>query len=120
MSSKNVFNETNRSYLETAEGSAAYIVDLGAMDRKGRRHGAEVRTSEYTYRAMTAEEVARERTWWRINPGHYFTVIVQALKNGKNWGASQPRHFFSTLAERDDYIASRLADMRKRADNGKI
>lgn len=83
----------------------------GKVDAKGRKMGTLVRTNEVTYAALP--EDAPIGSYYRMEPGHYYAVRIQAAKDGVAWGASQPSQFFKTEAERDAAIAKRLAKAAK-------
>lgn len=48
-------------------------------------------------------------------PGTYFAMRTSALRDGQEYGASQPDYFFETEAEREAAIARYLKGAEKRA-----
>ncbi len=51
-----------------------------------------------------------------LKPGLYYCWLGCATRNGEPFGASQPRHYCKTLAERDKQIAAYIRDARARAE----
>jgi hypothetical protein len=85
--------------------------DFGTQDAKGRRIGARIRTWE-----TLAETAAPDACmYYHLAPGTYFTLDVQATRDGTRFGASQHLRYFATAAERDNALARYLIDARKRA-----
>lgn len=91
---------TERSYESIA---------FNAVDAKGRKMGAEVMTN-------TREAVEGEGPCV-IEPGIWFVAVVQATKDGEEWGASQGAKFFRTEVERQAFIDRRVSDMRKKSES---
>jgi hypothetical protein len=86
-------------------------VDFGVADKRGRAIGALVETETVTF---VPAPVGATSGWHRA-PGTFFRLCVQATRNGKEYGASQPDHYFATEAERVAAITKMLAGSRRRA-----
>lgn len=103
---------------KTANASAEHV-DFGVVDAKGRTLGAIVIKSESTV-TIFDDEPHDARQWGAIrhrdDAGLWYRAKVQAAKNGASFGASQAGDYFRTEAERDAYVARRLADSRKAAE----
>lgn len=84
----------------------------GKIDAKGRAMGTRVRTNEVTLTELS-ENDAKTMSYYRLEPGHYYTAQIQATKNGEKWGSWQPTQYFKTEAERDAAVAKRLAKAAK-------
>lgn len=98
-----------RAVLSSQTETKIENILTGKIDAKGRKMGLRVRTCEMTFVAAKEDE----RTWFRLEPGHYYVVQIQASKNGEKWGAAQPNQYFKTEAERAAAIAKRLAAASK-------
>ncbi len=102
------------------------VLSFGLRDKKGREIGAKLCFNEVEFRDISAEEVAALPKYpayplpvgqclsERQPAGHSFAVYIIALRGGKEFGALQPWNYFQSEAERDVYIAKRLAAMKKR------
>jgi hypothetical protein len=94
-------------------------IEHGFRDGKGRTLGAIVKTGTMTVTIFDDESCgSRERCGitHRDDAGVWYFGRVQAAKNGARFGASQSGEYFRTEAERDAYVARRLADSRKAAE----
>ena len=54
-------------------------------------------------------------SFFNLAPGHYFTAWAWATRDGKTFGAIQPRHYFPTRDERDAWLRERIFSARRRA-----
>lgn len=85
--------------------------DFGVQDRFGRKIGAAAVTYETTY-----VELEDQTNGGYTQPaGHYFTFRPCATRNGIGYGASQGRHNFKTIEERQAAIDKYFAGAQKRA-----
>lgn len=87
------------------------FVSFEVADAKGRVLGSAFMAGETEFVAQ-ADDVMYG---YRMEPGFYFSGWVMTTKDGNTWGAGQSPKHFKTAAERDDYIASRIANQRKAA-----
>ncbi len=87
--------------------------DLGHADAKGRRIGAEIRTSLITVADKPADHSGG---YYGYRPaGRYYAFVPHATRNGVHYGASQRETLFAKVEERDAAIEKYLANARKRA-----
>ena len=121
--------------------SETTITGFGQLDGKGRKLGLSVRKSTLAVQYGPVAHVS----WSRALPsgrlvecadlytegelayspagaggfgrqvGLYYTASCHATRAGQTFGACQPERLFDSAAERDAYVAKRLADSRKRA-----
>lgn len=91
-------------------------IGFGCIDGKGREIGAVVFTSavdivdaESDYRCFYNSANITE-------PGTYYRVFIYNTRAGKKFGGACSSRFFRTECLRDEYISSRLGNMRKRAE----
>jgi len=95
-------------------------VDLGLLDEKGRAIGLRVSRYRVTYRnPPQAGESGRIGCWYIVPEGFeldvtYWAVNCQVTRNGRSYGASQPRQLFKSEAEREAFIAKRIKTTRAR------
>ena len=83
---------------------------LDMTDSKGRVIGVLVKTYTKTMTAAPAEQ----RHGYSAVPGVYYCADVIATRNSVRFGASNRDGVFSTLEERNEWIAKRIEDTRKR------
>jgi len=76
----------------------------GKVDAKGRKQGFLVRTFEVT---LVEAPEGHLGTFFALEAGEWFGVRIQATRDDKPFGASQPNKYFKTEAERQAYIAKR-------------
>lgn len=88
--------------METAIVSTIYAG--GKTDTKGRVEGLIVEIWE----VEMIERPADALTYYKYEPGYYFVACITKTKNGKKFGASQPRQLFKTNEERQTAILKRL------------
>lgn len=103
-----------KAILKNQQKTFSEHFDFGETDSKGRKIGAVANTyeadvvdagdSNYYYTSFDSE-------------GHYFGVRVQATRNAKSFGASQPIKWFSSKAEALDHMAARISSSQKQAIN---
>lgn len=100
---------------------------FGVHDRKGRELGIVVITMQVNQLAgplvrpphklpsgyVIPEETSGSCT---LAPGLYYCWLGAATRAGQMFGASQPRHYCKTQAERDKQIAKYIRDARARAE----
>lgn len=86
-------------------------VDFDVRDQRGRAIGAAVTTFMVTFTALPDGATSG----WCHAPGTFFGLCVQATRNGRGYGASQPWRFFATAAERARALAASLTASRRRA-----
>lgn len=96
------FTETTRVLTE---------IGYGINDDKGREVGIFAVAFEATFTENPSKEGYNR---WMV-PGHYFVAHVRTTRGGQSFGALQFDNYFATAAERDAYIAKRIADGRKQA-----
>lgn len=101
---------TTCSYTETTR--VVTEIGYGINDDKGREVGIRAVAFEATFTENPAEDGDIR---WTMVPGHYFAAYVRTLRGGEKFGAVQSNNYFATAAERDAYIAKRIADGRKQA-----
>lgn len=85
---------------------------FGVFDAKKREIGCRIVTLETEFYI----DADHSDSGYRMEPGRYFSANIQATRSGVEYGASQSWEHFKTEAERDAYIAKRIADSRKRAE----
>jgi hypothetical protein len=85
--------------------------DYAQSDRKGRRFGLRITRSIVTF----TEVEDGVTSGYRFEPGTYYAARVQTARDGIGFGACQPHNYFKTEAEREAYIAKRIADGQKLA-----
>lgn len=90
-------------------------VDFDTVDNKGRKIGALIVRETETYDVMTDADM--KSSSWRslVKPGVWFTYRIQTTRNGSSFGASQAKHYFATVEERDVAIHAHLARSMKAA-----
>jgi hypothetical protein len=82
-----------------------------AFDAKGRQIGCIVQRNEVEFVAAPEGQ-----TWgWTSMEGHYYAARVEASRDGKVYGASQPTRYFVTKDEAEAFIAKRVDASRKAA-----
>lgn len=86
-----------------------HIEAFHVQDEKGRWLGTGINT--FTSEFSPAGGVCG----YPMEPGRYYSVCIQATKDGKDWGASQPTKHFKTAEERADYIKKTVEQRRKAA-----
>jgi hypothetical protein len=96
------------------EGRSRDHISFACRDRLNREIGIIVDRSMVDFTAM-GDTDAQYTSYWRMQPGTYFAVDAQAARNGILYGASQRMMYFATEAEREAYIAKRIAASRKAA-----
>jgi|ERR1041385_146649 hypothetical protein len=101
-----------KSVLVKQEHQATHQVAFHIKDAKGRWMGCKV----FTGTLETAAAPEKMGAYYLLEPGFYFTAYVQATRDGKLYGASQPSHQFKTVEERADWIAKRVESGRKAAE----
>lgn len=79
----------------------------GKVDAKGRVLGVMVKTWECDAVEGPAPEEGYQ-SGHNLAPGAYFCARIQATKNGKPWGATQPTQYFTTQDERRKAIVKRI------------
>lgn len=94
-------NETNRN---------KEVIEFGVADEKGRTIGVEVITTEFDF-----VEVEGDYGYTLTSGAHKFFGNVMMTRGGKTFGASQRSSMFDTAAERDAYVARRIAASKKNA-----
>jgi hypothetical protein len=77
--------------------------------------GREVGTKVITYMVEFVEDKDPMYGFYKVPPGNYFCLRVQACRGGKDFGAFQQEKRFKTVAERDAAIAKYLREARNRA-----
>ena len=87
------------------------LVSLGYNDPRGRAMGARIFTGEVNF--VPAPEDAR--SWYNIEPGHYFAFEPHATRDGITYGPIQKLQYFKTEQERFVAIEKYLNSARKRA-----
>lgn len=102
---------THHRTTRTLTGHEARLEEFDAHDKRGRRIGVLVSTWTAEYTPVPADTACA----YGRAAGTYYLAEVQATRNGQRYGACQPYAHFETIAERDAYIARRIADSRKRA-----
>lgn len=114
--------------------SETTITGFGQLDGKGRELGLSVRKSTLAVQygpvahvswlhgrlecpdLFTQDGLAYSPVQgWRQPIGLYYVAECHATRAGQTFGACQPERLFDSAAERDAYVAKRLADSRKRA-----
>jgi hypothetical protein len=92
-------------------------IGFGLFDRLGREIGVVARVDAIEVREVQPDE----RTSWFAaasgvdRAGIWFEVNVQATRNGKRYGASQPDAYFATREAAAAFIAKRIEASRKAA-----
>ena len=87
----------------------------GFTDPWLRTLGAHIKLDTVVMLAVPDSDVDQLRSYWRIEPGVYFTLQVQATRAGREYGASQPLRFFKTEKERAKAVDRYLNGAVKRA-----
>ncbi len=87
---------------------------FGLTDPQGREYGLRVSTwiDAVVQGPIPMPEV---HTRSELPVGIHYMVNAHVTREGRTFGALQRDHHFATTAERDAYVAKRLADARKRA-----
>lgn len=88
------------------------VHDFGVKDARGRAIGAKVYYREIELVEFTPEEF---QVYYALPAGYYYVATMRATRNGVDYGASQPRQYFATEAERDAAVQAYLANAKKRA-----
>ncbi len=92
------------SILGKQTTASSTIYTAGKKDAKGRVEGVRVEVCEVTLIDRPADVL----TYYGLEPGFYYVAKIDKTKNGKPFGASQPRQFFKTDEERQAAILKRL------------
>jgi hypothetical protein len=121
--------------IARTEDATTEIIGFGQLDGKGRELGLSVRKSAVAvclgplvhlawargrlecpdlYTTATHAYSPQGRGY-DLAPGLYYYADCQATRAGESYGASQGGRIFATEAERDAFMAKRLAESRKRA-----
>lgn len=90
------------------------VRDFDAVDNKGRRFGARVRTFIETRDAVTQSD-PRYRNSLSKWTGVRYVAQPHAMRGGELYGAMPSDQYFETEAARDAYVAKYFADAEKRA-----
>ena len=88
------------------------VHDFGVKDTRGRAIGAKVYYREIELVEFTPEQY---QVYYALPAGYYYVATMRATRNGADYGASQPRKYFTTEAERDAAVAKYLKQARSRA-----
>lgn len=104
---------TDRFYLNDRSPLTEAHVDFCVNDAKGRSIGCVVSRHVGTFTG----EKTREFQSHYVNQwlGPVFIARVTATRNGWRYGACQPDSLFRTEAEREAFVAKRIAASRKAA-----
>lgn len=106
-----------KSRKASQEKLGRWIVPFeGVKDSKGREYGVAVTTSLTVFGNVDESDPRSSWSYWRIEPGSYYTVCLHATRGGSSYGASQPDHHFPTAMERDEFIAKYLKRARRTAE----
>ena len=103
---------TNRFHLTTDNATATHEhVAFDNRDAKGRQIGCVADRMVGTFAAANATQTFYEDKWL----GTAYTARVEATRDGKRYGSTQRTSIFRTEAEREAFIAKRIAASRKAA-----
>lgn len=90
-------------------------IDFNTNDSKGRKLGALIVRETETYAPMSDAEFNARRMASYIKAGVWFTYRIQTTRNGSSFGASQAKHYFATVEEREIAINAHMARSMKAA-----
>lgn len=90
-------------------------IDFDTIDSKGKKIGALIVRDTETYEVMTDADIKASIWASHVKPGVWFTYRIQTTRNGSAFGATQPKHYFATVEERDVAIHAHLARSMKTA-----
>ena len=90
-------------------------IDFNTLDSKWRKIGALIVRETETYEVMTDAEIKSSFSRSHVKPGVWFVYRIQSTRNGSSYGAIQPKHYFSTVEERDVAIHAHMARVMKAA-----
>lgn len=101
-----------KAIIENRETTFSEHFDFGEHDSKGRKIGAIAAT--YEADIVEADNSNYYYTTFE-SAGHYYGVRVQATRNEKPFGSSQPIKWFSSKEEALDHMAARISNSQKQA-----
>lgn len=107
---------TDRVVIDTETAYVSKTHAFGFKDAKGREIGAIVTTWNRTYRAWDEGRDSKYGFYIGLEAGRLYRIVtVHASRDGKTFGACQPRRHFNTDEEAAAYVAKYLKDARQRA-----
>ena len=91
-------------------------IDFGIADEKRRQIGCLVMRYEIETREFQPDPANRYKGWTNSSLpfGRIFCAYVTATRNGNNYGAMQREKWFGSEADREAWIAKRVASSRAR------
>lgn len=104
---------TDKFYLTRYANPKYEYIGFDNVDAKGRKIGCVIErtTAEFKAEPSSQYHAYFSDKWLGVS----FTACVEATRNGQRYGASQSTSHFRTEAEREAFIAKRIAASRKAA-----
>jgi hypothetical protein len=85
--------------------------DFALRDQRGRKVGTLAISGEATFEALPEEGVFGG--WYQLPAGHLFYGSINATRDGNCYGPGGKRVWFTSAAERDEYLKGAVETSRK-------